>query len=71
VHDGPGIAASERPKVFDRFYRGDTARARESRGTGLGLSIAHTIAERHGGRLHLADHAGGAHFVLVLPTNPG
>jgi len=70
VDDGPGIAASERPKVFDRFYRGDTARARESGGTGLGLSIAHTIAERHGGRLDLADRDGGAHFVLVLPTHP-
>lgn len=81
--DGPGIPAADRDRVFDRFYRADTARARGS-GTGLGLAIARSIAEQHGGRLQLADACAtvapgttddgvtptGAHFVLHLPSAP-
>ena len=44
--DGPGIAAAERERVFDRFHRADPARARTAGGTGLGLAIVHAIVER-------------------------
>ena len=49
---GPGIAAAERERVFDRFYRGESA---AEGGSGLGLAIVRRIAERHGGRVELLD----------------
>jgi two-component system sensor histidine kinase MtrB len=65
--DGPGIPASVRERVFDRFVKGDPTRAR-SDGSGLGLSIARENAALHGGSLELADAAGsGTTFVLRLP----
>lgn len=67
--DGPGVAEADRPRVFDRFYRGDTARSRHDGGSGLGLAIARTIAERHGGSLELAESESGARFVLRLPVS--
>jgi signal transduction histidine kinase len=67
--DGPGIAAGDRDRVFDRFWTGDGARGRTS-GSGLGLAIARQIALRHGGSLTLASYGPGAHFVLVLPADP-
>jgi len=51
--DGPGIAPSERRRVFERFYRGDRARA--GTGSGLGLAIAKHIAEGHGGAIWIDD----------------
>jgi signal transduction histidine kinase len=53
---GPGIAAQDRERIFDRFYR--RAAAQED-GTGLGLAIVKAIAERHGARIELADASGG------------
>ena len=67
VDDGPGVPEPDRDRIFDRFQRGDTARARHTAGSGLGLSIARTLAERAGGSLELAVVEGGAHFVLRLP----
>ncbi len=68
---GDGILAEHLPHVFDRFYRVDTARARESGGSGLGLAIARSIVEAHGGRIH-AESAGvagqGSTFVVHLPV---
>jgi signal transduction histidine kinase len=66
VDDGPGIDASERDKVFERFYRSD--RARSGQGAGLGLSIARWIVEQHRGRI-LAGHGpdGGAAMYVDLP----
>lgn len=59
--DGPGIAPHERERVFDRFHRGEAARAAsDTRGSGLGLAIVRRITERHGARVVLADGAGGA-----------
>ena len=69
--DGSGVPEAERERVFERFHRGDTARARHTGGSGLGLPIARTIAERSGGTLELTDDPdgpAGAHFVLRLPT---
>ena len=54
--NGPGIPATEKPRVIEPFYRGDTARnLGESDSFGLGLSIAHAIVERSGGKLDLMD----------------
>jgi signal transduction histidine kinase len=59
---GPGIAAADRERVFDRFYR--RAAAQEG-GTGLGLAIVKAIAERHGARIDLGEAAGGGLHVSV------
>jgi signal transduction histidine kinase len=67
VDDGPGIPAEHREKVFDRFYRVDTARARGS-GSGLGLAIARALAERNSGQLDLLTSPQGTHLRLLLPT---
>jgi signal transduction histidine kinase len=65
---GPGIAPADVPYIFNRFYRGDPARARPGGGAGLGLSIARAIAEAHGGCLTAANQpGGGAAFTLRLP----
>jgi two-component system sensor histidine kinase MprB len=63
---GPGIAAEDLPRVFDRFYRSPEARARP--GSGLGLAIVRQTAEAHGGSVHAAnDPSGGACLTLELP----
>ena len=62
---GPGVPASERPFIFDRFYRSERARGRP--GSGLGLAIVRQIAEDHGGRVDFEEpEGGGARFRLVL-----
>ena len=69
--DGIGIPEKDRARVFDRFYRVDKARSRESGGTGLGLSIAREIVDRHHGRLLLVDRPGpGTTVRLELPIAP-
>lgn len=70
---GDGIPAAQLPHVFERFYRGDTARDRERQGSGIGLTISRAIAEAHGGRLD-ADSDGpgtGSTFTLILPGARG
>ncbi|GAB4100603.1 HAMP domain-containing sensor histidine kinase [Sinomonas halotolerans] len=65
---GPGIAAEDTAKIFERFYRADTSRTRETGGTGLGLAIVAAIVGSHGGTVrHEATPGGGATFVVELP----
>ncbi len=65
--DGGGIAASELPHIFERFYRGDSHRRHdEGAGTGVGLTISRVIAEAHGGHLDAASEGPGRGAVLTL-----
>jgi signal transduction histidine kinase len=65
---GPGIAAAELPRIFDRFYRGESERQRE--GSGLGLAIAQWVVEAHGGVISVRSVEGqGAEFLVDLPLN--
>ncbi|WP_183342535.1 sensor histidine kinase [Microlunatus antarcticus] len=64
--EGPGIAEADLPRVFDRFFRADTART--TPGTGLGLSIVAQVVRQHGGVVRAGRSAqGGAEFTVVLP----
>ena len=68
---GPGIAAEDLPRVFDRFSRLDPARSRACGGSGLGLAICKALVEAHGGRIWANSTPGtGSSFVLTLPTEP-
>jgi signal transduction histidine kinase len=67
---GRGIAPQNLERIFDRFWRGDSARAPE-RGTGLGLAIARALARRHGGDVLVESEIGrGSTFTLELPLRP-
>ncbi len=66
--EGPGIPEADLERIFERFYRVDKARSRESGGTGLGLSIVKHLVELLGGRVWAANRAGGgAVFTISLP----
>jgi two-component system, OmpR family, sensor kinase len=65
---GAGIAPEHLPHLFDRFYRVDNARARESGGTGLGLAIAKAITDAHQGEISVSSEIGkGTTFTVKLP----
>jgi two-component system, OmpR family, sensor kinase len=65
---GPGLTQEQAERVFERFYRADTSRARASGGVGLGLSIVAALTEAHGGKAEAQPTpGGGATFVITLP----
>jgi signal transduction histidine kinase len=69
--EGIGIKAEDVPKIFDRFFRSDPARARKSGGAGLGLSIAKWIVDSHGGFFQVVSREGiGTRMRVVLPQPP-
>jgi signal transduction histidine kinase len=63
-----GIPAEHLPHIFDRFYRVDAGRSRDSGGTGLGLSIVRWVVEAHGGTVTIESQVGkGSTFTVRLP----
>lgn len=69
--DGLGIPRQEQARIFERFYRVDKARSRETGGTGLGLSIVKHVAEGHGGSVQVESTVGvGSTFAVTLPATP-
>src|SRR5262249_25652918 len=67
--DGPGIDPEDRPRIWDRLYRGD--RSRSEKGLGLGLSLVQAIAHAHGGEVTVeSPPSGGSVFRLSLPSSP-
>lgn len=68
--NGSGIASEDLPKIFERFYRSDSARKAESGGHGLGLSIARIIVVAHGGKIRVRSKPGaGTTFAITLPAH--
>jgi two-component system sensor histidine kinase SenX3 len=69
---GMGIPARDLERIFERFYRVDRARSRETGGTGLGLAIVRHVAGNHAGECRVESREGeGSRFTLVLPAGPG
>jgi two-component system sensor histidine kinase SenX3 len=69
---GMGIPSRDLERIFERFYRVDRARSRETGGTGLGLSIVRHVATNHGGEVDVVSREGeGSTFTLRLPAGPG
>ncbi len=70
--NGPGIPESERERIFERFYRLDDSRARDTGGTGLGLSIAKEAIIMHKGSITVSEGVnGGSVFTIILPLENG
>jgi signal transduction histidine kinase len=71
VHDeGVGIPQRDLPRIFERFYRVDQARSRDTGGTGLGLSIVKHVCENHDGTVSVKSELGvGSTFEVRLPTD--
>ena len=66
---GRRIAAQDRERVFEPFFRGGSEAARGARGAGLGLAISRAIVEAHGGRIWLADSPSGTRVRFSLPRS--
>jgi two-component system, OmpR family, sensor kinase len=66
--DGPGMSQEDAQRIFERFYRADSSRARASGGTGLGLSIVNSLVKAHGGSVTVTTAPGaGCCFRVTLP----
>lgn len=62
---GAGIDADDLPHIFERFYRGDASRSRDTGGFGLGLAIAKAIVEKHLGQIEIKSNCGAGTVVRV------
>ena len=72
LDDGPGIPEAERARVFERFYRTDSARSAKEGGTGLGLAIARWIVDLHGGDIRAEGREpNGCRMVVQIPAEAG
>ncbi len=73
VDNGEGVDADDLPHIFDRFYRGDRSRSRQTGGSGLGLSIVRQLVNAHGGAIQMqsppAEHTQGTGIYIRLPAN--
>ena len=70
--NGEGISPEHLPHIFDRFYRVDKARSRDTGGTGLGLSIVNQLVLMHGGSVSVqSDEGHGSTFTVELPIHQG
>jgi len=67
VDEGPGVATTDRARVFEPFFRGERQPSDAARGSGIGLSIVHEYITAHGGQVDLLDDGPGAHFHIELP----
>lgn len=68
---GLGIPPAEQQKIFEKFYRGSSARIRKTRGSGIGLAITKQVAELHGGEVLVDSQPGkGSTFTLTIPIRP-
>ena len=71
VDHGPGLPVGTGDRAFDRFWRGETSRSRNTGGSGLGLAVVRAIVEAHGGSATIDNHAGGGTiFTMRLPQIP-
>lgn len=68
---GPGIDPEFLPRVFERFVRGDSSRARSTGSTGLGLAIVAAVVQAHGGRVEVESEPGATVFRVILPVGGG
>ena len=66
--DGPGIAAGDRPHVFERFYRASDTRSLA--GSGIGLAVVDQLVRAHGGTVGIVDGASGTTIEVELPATP-
>jgi two-component system sensor histidine kinase GlrK len=69
VDQGPGVAAEERERVFEPFFRGTRARRGTVKGSGLGLAIAKEYVLAHRGKIEVIEEGKGGHFRVKLPLN--
>ncbi len=65
---GETIAPEHLPRLFDRFYRVDASRRKESDGSGLGLAITQSIIVAHGGTIRVSSRSGLTRFTMCVPT---
>ncbi|MDN6461331.1 MAG: ATP-binding protein, partial [Corynebacterium flavescens] len=67
--DGKGMSAQDAAHIFERFYRADISRTRDTGGSGLGLAIVKSLVEQHGGSISVTSKPGeGSTFTVRLPA---